>query len=140
MDEPEVRLSEWRAWMARNRLGDDFDIPDEFGLLGIYVLATPSPSQEEHKHLAPEVIYIGMSSHVTRRMDKTHEAVKRYGQETGDTAGLYLFYSEWLSPWSNLNRNTDMGKSQLAYLQYVERKSIWEYARLYERLPKYNKS
>jgi hypothetical protein len=139
MYEPEMRLSKWRAWIARDRLGDDFDVPHYFGLLGIYILATPSPSQEEPKHLAPEVIYIGMSGHVTRRTDKTHNAVKRYGTETGDADGLHLFYSEWLSPWSNLQLNTNIGRSRFAYIQYIERKLIWEYAERYERLPKYNK-
>ena len=139
MDEQEVRFTEWRAWIARDRLGDDFDVPDYFGLLGVYLLAAPSPSREQPKHLAPEVIYIGMSGHVTRRVSKTHGMVQRYVAETGDVDGQRLFYSEWSSSWSNSELNTNIAKARLAYIQYIERKLIWEYAKQYERVPKYNR-
>ena len=138
MDEPKVYFSEWRKWIYRDRLSDDFDVPDDFGILGIYLLAAPLPSQDEPRHLAPEVIYIGLSSHVTRRLDKSHEVVQQYRKESGDNEAVNLFYSEWLSPWSNWDQNTNIGKSQLAYIQYIERKLIWDYAKKYHELPKFN--
>ena len=75
MDEPVVRFSKWKKWIYRDRLSEEFDVPDDYGLLGVYLLAAPLPSDQELYHLAPEVIYIGMSSHVTKRLDKNHVTV-----------------------------------------------------------------
>ena len=138
MDEPKVYFSKWRKWIYRDRVSDNFDVPDNFGILGIYLLAAPLPSQNEILHLAPEVVYIGMSSHVTRRLDKSHKAVQQYQKDSGDNEAANLYYSEWLSPWSNFDENTDIGKSRLAYIQYIERKLIWDFAKKYQRLPKSN--
>lgn len=138
MKEPELQFSKWRKWKYRDRLSDEFEVPEYFGLLGIYLLATPLPSLQTPSHLEPEVIYIGMSSHVTSRLDKSHKVVCQYRKEYRDKNAENLFYSEWLSPWSNLHHNTDIGKSQMAYIYYIERKLIWEYAKKYNKLPKFN--
>jgi hypothetical protein len=139
MDEPEVYFSNWNKWKYRERLADDFDTPDDFGLLGVYLLAAQLPADQELHHLAPEVIYIGMSTHVTKRLDKTHKAVCEYRHEFGDSKGEKLYYSDWLSPWSNWNQDDNLGQAQVAFIHYIERKLIWEYAKKHHALPRFNR-
>jgi hypothetical protein len=138
MDEPEVCFSKWRKYIYRDRLSEESDVPDDYGLLGVYLLASPLPSDQELYHLAPEVIYIGTSSHVTKRLDKSHKAVCQYKDEFGDNSIENLYYSEWLSPWSNWDQNSNIGQAQLAFIHYTERKLIWEYAQKHHRLPRFN--
>ena len=138
MEEPEVDFSKWRKFKNRDRLSEDFDVPDDFGLLGVYLLASPLPSDQELHHLAGEVIYIGMSSHVTKRLDRSHKAVRQYRDEIGDDSVENLYYSEWSSPWSNWDQKSTIGQAQLAYIHYVERKLLWEYAKKHGGLPRFN--
>ena len=138
MDEPIVHFSEWKKWIYRDRLSEEFDVPNDYGLLGVYLLAAPLPSDQELYHLAPEVIYIGMSSHVTKRLDKSHKAVRQYRDKFGDTRIENLYYTEWLSPWSNWDQNRNIGQAQLAFIHYIERKLIWEYAKKHHGLPRLN--
>jgi len=137
MKEPKVEFSIWKKLKNRDRLRDDFDVPEDFGLMGVYLLASPFPSDHGLHHLAGEVVYIGMSGHVTKRLDQSHEAVRKYRDETGDVSVENLYFSEWISPLSKQYRNGD-NKPQLAYFHYIERKLIWEYAKKHNRLPKYN--
>ena len=79
-----------------------------------------------------------MSIHVTKRLDKSHEAVCQYQDEFGDNRIDKLYYSEWLSPWSKWDQNSNIGQAQLAFIHYIERKLIWEYAKKHHRLPRFN--
>jgi len=139
MEDPEVCFSKWKKFIQREQLGGGNDVPDDFGLLGVYLLASLLPSDEKPHHLAPDVIYIGMSSHVTRRLDRSHHAVRQYKDDSGDNYLDKLYYSDWMSQWDNRKPNSDIGRAQLAFIYYIERKLIWEYAKKHQRLPMCNK-
>ena len=134
----EVNFSTWTKWQFRERLSEEFDVPEDFGILSVYLLASPQPSDQKPHHLANEVFYIGMSSHVTSRLDKSHKAVCQYRLKSGDDAVENLYFSLWSSDWSNSHQNNNTHKTRLAYIQYVERKLIWEYANRYGELPSLN--
>ena len=138
MKVPEVNFSTWEKWQCRERLSEEFDVPEDFGLLGVYLLASPQPSDQELHHLAHEVIYIGMSGHVTKRLDKSHKTVRRYRLESGDDGAENLYFSLWPSEWSNWHQNSNIHQTRLAYIRYIERKLIWEYANKYGELPRLN--
>jgi len=141
MNVPEVYFSDWRKFQYRDRISEEMDIPASYGLMGVYLLASPLPlpSDKSIYHLAPEIIYIGMSSHVTNRLDRSHNAVIKYKNESGDANVDMLCYSEWLSPWSNMDINSNAHKVRATFIHYIERKLIWEFANQHGLLPKYNR-
>ena len=135
----------WRRWRLRERLSDELDVPREFGILGLYLLATSEVCVSNHAHsdllhINSNVIYIGMSKHVTQRLEKHHGAVHRYRQETDDTTAEYLMYSQWMSPWTTYRVADPKSSRYFAYVRYLERKLIWEYARDFDRLPRFNRA
>jgi hypothetical protein len=139
LSDPEIQFSKWKNFKLRDRLSEERDVPPDFGILGVYLLTSPLPRNRKLCHLSPEVIYIGMSNNITGRLDKSHHAVRRYKAESGDKSLDNLYYSEWPSDWSNWHQDTDIGKARLAFIKYTERRLIWEYAKKYHRLPRYNK-
>ncbi len=138
MDEPKVCFSKWRKYILRDRLSEESDVPKDYGLLGVYLLAPPFPSDNGLYHLSPEVICIRMSRLITQRLEKYHKAISKYKKESRDFSLKNLYYTEWLSPWSNWNQYDDSGQVKLAFIHFTERKLIWEYAKRHHRLPKYN--
>lgn len=137
MKEPIVSFSKWRKWAYRARLKDQYDVPEDFGILGVYLLAISSPKIDVTDQIPHEIIYIGMSSHVTKRLDRSHKAVRAYRADSGDDYAEHLLYAEWLSEWTNRGSKSVLNV-HLAYMHFVERKLIWLYASKYNQIPKYN--
>ncbi|MCE4546498.1 MULTISPECIES: hypothetical protein [unclassified Caballeronia] len=80
---PDLPFSPWRAWNLRDRPSADFDVPREFGIFGLCLLAdghgdSSCKRPSTGRHLCPKVIYIGMSQHVDRRLKEAHHPVKAY--------------------------------------------------------------
>ena len=139
LDDPIVQFSKWKKFDLRDRLREEPDVPHYFGILGVYLLASPRPKGQKLYYLAPEVIYIGMSSNTTARLDRSHKTVRSYRADSGDKGLENLYYSEWQSEWANSQQETDIGRAVLAAIRYTERRLIWEYAKKHHRIPKYNK-
>ncbi|EMN7345174.1 hypothetical protein ACN930_004683 [Vibrio parahaemolyticus] len=81
-------FGDWKPWSSLSNSWKHQDIPQQFGIYGVYLLAT-FDSEEKVKLFAPEnmpsdIIYIGMSSHIDRRLSSSHKAIKRYRKISGD--------------------------------------------------------
>jgi len=140
-DYEHIWFDPWKPWHMRYRPSLDFEVPESFGIFGIYLIAafqsTPVKKEIEPTSLPKEVVYIGMSSHVDRRLEKSHSAVRKYRRETGDERCENLWYGRAYSSWSNgVSGNIEMAR---AYIVYYERALILEYTRANEALPKYNR-
>ena len=139
---PPVAFSEWRKWRVRERASDQFDVPREFGILGLYVLGTwdgsPGSGPADKRHLAPDVVYIGMSDHVLRRLERTHAAVQRYRVDFNDPLCSRLHFAQWESAWTNFGPRKGR-VVQAAVLRALEAHLIAEYAMNFGRLPALNR-
>ena len=140
-DFPVVSFDVWRRFSTRPRLADEHSVPPDFGILGIYLLSAwesdPAPSEATKRHLSESVIYIGMSTHVMRRLDRHHDAVRRYSAEFNDPERKRLFYSQWESDWTNSDREHIV--RNLALLKYIESALIAQYAVQFHRRPALNR-
>ncbi|WP_429406996.1 hypothetical protein [Paraburkholderia sp. MM5482-R1] len=143
LDLPDMRFSAWTPWRHRQRLAEEFDVPLEFGLYGIYLLATDdvdhlTSNDSDDRHLHPAVMYVGMSTHVDRRIDRHHQAVVDYATSTGDVRKAKLRYSMWQSDW-----NTYGDEKQRTYAKALvalcERALLFSYVEAYGRLPVLNR-
>lgn len=135
-----INFGDWIRWSTRDRPSREVDdVPEIFGVQGVYLIgefrSPPIQRSIEPKCLPQEIIYIGMSKHLDRRLEKSHQAVKKYRRETGDVHCDSLWYCRAYSHWSNISEN----KAVTAYVLYYERALILEYVRAYGNLPKYNK-
>ena len=88
----------------------------------------------------PGVIYIGMSRHVTRRLDNYHDAIARYRADSGDPDCEHLWFADWESPWSNRTVEKPEGVEGLAYVCLMERKLLLDFVRAFNRYPQLNRS
>jgi hypothetical protein len=141
-----IKFCPWRHWSLRDTTKPDlpWDPPRNYDHGGVYLLAhfpKMPPSGDEWsdvKHLSDDVIYIGMSTRITGRLEgENHSNVrKNYRAKFGDRSLARLYFSNWFSDWnSDELRRVGIGKAKTAYLHFVERKLIWEYAYKFERLP-----
>jgi hypothetical protein len=140
---PKAVFSDWRPWGLRERTSEQFDVPRDFGILGIYLLAfstngPPPPSSPTERHLLPNVIYVGMSGHVMRRLERAHTAVNSYRKLFDDVSGKKLYFCQWDTDWPN-SATGDKASVQNAALRYVEAKLIAEHALKNGRRPKLNR-
>jgi hypothetical protein len=151
MDEdPRVDFPGWRSWSSRESTTefDPFlDVPKTFDLGGIYLLAhfktTPKrdDSRTPYRHLDSDVVYIGMSSRITFRLEGgRHEKIRhKYKVLYNDKHCMCLYYSIYYSEWSTWQDwSSEMGKVKKAFLYYTERRLLWEYAKRFHSLPKLN--
>lgn len=139
-DIPDLVFSPWRHWKGRPRPSKQLDVPVDWGLLGLYLLASEDAlvalDQPGHKrHVASQILYIGMSRHVDRRLEKHHSGVRRYKERYGDADGAKLVFSMWQSSWSNTVENSVHD----AALAMYERILLWEFAKANGRLPALNR-
>jgi hypothetical protein len=141
--EPEPSFSPWNAWRHRERTADDLDVPREYGVPGLYLLATSEICSVNHthsspRHLSQNVIYIGMSKQVTQRLERHHKAVGRYRIEMADNKCERLMYSQWMPYWRSNVISVANKVRDLAYVRFLERKLIWEYVQAFGTLPRLN--
>lgn len=85
--EPKISFASWKPWHSRNTTAthDPFDPPPDFDMSGIYLWAHFKNERQKkvdnngQLHLNPNVIYIGQSKKVTRRLEGSrHEKIKEY--------------------------------------------------------------
>ncbi|MGN6828148.1 hypothetical protein [Paucibacter sp. M5-1] len=138
---PHLLFSPWQHWTARDRPSQELDVPVDFGLFGLYVLAAAdvAPSQAlDIAALPEEVVYIGMSSHVGRRLERFHSAVKRYRTACNDPQCKRLWHTTWHQGTSNWHSSQRSGIIAATQVAFYERALLAMYAARYGRLPKVN--
>lgn len=139
---PNLPFGPWHAWHNRDRPSVELDgVPSAFGCLGLYLLATSEVDDDKaavpEKHLHPAVIYIGMSTHVDRRLERDHSGVRAYRKEEVDRACHRLRYSVWRSEWT-MYAGHGGPAVELAALALYERALLYDFARVHGRLPRLN--
>ena len=144
---PTLSFSRWVPWRHRLHIADELDVPTEFGILGIYLLASwpdaPPATPPDPKDLPSEIIYVGMSKHIDRRIEKPHAAVLRYVLDCEDNACERLYFSTWRSEWSSWSGRMSADPSapiKRARLHLYEQALIVRYAQTNGRLPKFNRA
>jgi hypothetical protein len=140
---PAIEFPQWKRWANRERPSLDFDVPVGFGLLGIYMLATSEvdigSSPAAAKYLDEAVIYIGMSDHVERRLERSHDAVTEYKKQSGDLAAGNLRFTIWHSGASKGPYERKGPVVAAATIAVYERVLLLEYAKKFGRLPRFNR-
>jgi hypothetical protein len=142
---PSPDFSGWKSWNLRYRPSEDFDVPQDFGILGLYILANietgavPADSAAGERHLQPSVVYIGMSTHVERRLERTHKGVAAYRKQFNDVKCERLWYSTWHSPWNNSGPLTAQRAIERATIALYERFLLLEFAKKHSALPELNR-
>ncbi len=143
VDIPTIVFSEWQRWRARSRPSQEFDVPADFGILGLYVLAAADSTlveqPAEERYLQASVLYIGMSTHVEQRLASTHKAVSTYRTEFNDQECSKLWFASWHSDWNNRELRKPHGAVALATIALYERFLLLSYARKHGRLPHLNR-
>lgn len=142
VDQPPIAFGNWVAWSARERPSDCSDVPENFGVFGLYLLghfpiaAPPAAAW----HLSQGVIYVGSSFNVVRRLSRTHEAVRRYRNHFSDSACALLYCAIWNSPWSAFSTHqAKKSHAEFTSLRLLERKLILEYVQQFGHLPALNR-
>ena len=102
------------------------DVPVGFGLLGLYLLAMSeselsTQASKGEQHLQEETVYIGMSTHVEQRLERTHLGVVRYRKLCGDSQRKNLWFSIWHSGASNWGLRQPSGVVACAKVAVYER-------------------
>lgn len=137
---PEIQFDDWARWDARAKLADELDVPESFGIFGLYLLAhsvgMPETSLGSKKHLSENVIYIGMSSHVDSRLENHHSKVAEYKTEYDDPSCKNLWLTTWMSDQTNDSKTQTYGRT---YTSFLERLLILEYVEKFGNLPRFNK-
>jgi hypothetical protein len=149
MNEPTIAFGAWKPWHSRDTTtsGDPFDPPPDFDVSGIYLWAH-FKNQRQRKadkngqlHLNPNVVYIGHSKTITRRLEgRRHEKVKEYEELFGDYELRHLYFSLCYAEWTSWDfQELPLSRARRAGLLYIERKLIWDFAKTYSKVPVLNK-
>ncbi|WP_404366764.1 hypothetical protein [Marinobacter sp.] len=136
-----IFFHDWEKWSHRQIPSHDLDVPEGFGIYGIYILGSffggPDEMVFDPKNIPEEVFYIGMSRHVDQRLAKSHTAVMSYRDATGDHSCQNLWYVKASSEWSG-NSYTS-GPLAGSYIEFYERALILQYVITHKKLPAHNK-
>lgn len=135
---PELQFNGWCQWNVRPKPSELDDVPEDFAILGLYVLMSSETKPEPlDLHQFPAtVVYIGMSAHVDRRLEHAHDAVRRYKTEHMDPSLKRLWMTVWHSDWTRMY--CAASPTKLAHLAFYERALIAMYADQHDRLPELN--
>jgi hypothetical protein len=148
--EPKISFARWEPWYMRGTTTsyDPFDPPPDFDVSGIYLLAhfknkkQKEANKDGQLYLNPYIIYIGQSKKITRRLEGSrHEKVRNeYKKLFKDNDLKYLYFSLCYTDWTSWDfRNKELSSARYACLLYLERKLIWEFAKIYSKVPILNK-
>ncbi len=147
--EPKISFASWKPWHSRNTTAthDPFDPPPDFDVSGIYLWAHFKNERQKkvdnngQLHLNPNVIYIGQSKKVTRRLEGSrHEKIKEYKAQFEDDELKHLYFSLCYTEWTSWDfQKKDLASVRYACLLYLERKLIWEFAKTYSNVPRLNR-
>lgn len=140
---PDFRFNQWQRYVDRPRISSDPEVPLDFGLYGLYLIARSNVDLNETARTAPkylqsEVIYIGMSSNVERRLELPHAAVKRHRREYVDPNDSQLWVSIWHAGDSEFSASRRQNYVANASLALYERIVILAYIREFGRPPQFN--
>ena len=91
------------------------------------------------RHLQPQVVYIGMSTHVERRLERNHAGVARYRKHFEDPKCKNLWVSIWHSDTTNWDLGKPAGVVGCATIALYERALLLAYALKHLRLPVLNR-
>src|SRR5205807_6869406 len=112
-------------------------------LLGLYLLAAadqdPNVGDTKKEYLKSEVVYIGMSTNVDQRLERTHKAVARYCRNYTDPGGQRLWFSLWQPGWTNRERSSARRAVRLASIALYERVLLLAFATEHGFLPVLNR-
>ena len=133
---PTIKFSPWYRWEQRH----DFL---EMGRRGVYIIAhSKSAPRLAVPWLSPKVIYIGETHggmmNLRKRLGKFHRAAQK---GKGNHAGGRSYHREKFDPefpniyFSVIPCALQDQKLSTAWIYYVERKLIWEYASKHRELP-----
>ena len=142
---PTISFSPWVRWVSRPRPSQELDVPQDFGILGLYLLAretddkVPDASTDGF-NLPASVIYIGFSRHVDRRLEASHGAVLRYRNKSGDAQCKKLWFAMWRSDWSSMAHKAGRKPQQHTALALYERAAIHAFAAKHGNLPEFNRA
>lgn len=147
LKEPNISFPRWKPWSSRPRLSDCFDVPSGFDFAGLYLFAffpsgEHSSLDEPASHLQSEVIYIGMSKRLIGRTQSHEKITRLYRGRFQDPQCKFLYFAhcEFGHGWfSGDLSHGEYAAVKMAFVQYAERKLIWEYAERFKRLPVLNK-
>lgn len=146
LKEPVIAFPRWKPWSNRPRLSDCVDIPSDFDFGGLYLFAHFQNSEHsaldnKASHLLAEVIYIGMSKRLTGRTQHHEKIARLYKANFEDRRckSLYFAHCDFGLGWLPHDLTYgNLASAKLAFVQYAERKLIWEYAKQFGRLPSLN--
>ena len=141
---PNFEFGAWQKWAKRDRPSQDFDVPRDFGFYGLYLLSTgeldSSPAETDpNRHLQAHVLYIGKSTQVEQRLERSHKAVANYRERFEDKQFSRLWFSTWHSGWNSGEHDASRKAINLASMAFYERAAILEYVRTHGRLPILNR-
>jgi hypothetical protein len=127
---PDIRFSHWVPWHSRNTL---VERPDAFEkeasypclyILGRFGDVVPSPLKPAC-HTDRQVVYVGMSRNVRDRPIGAHTKQHQYKLRFHDPDLTNLYVAVFDIPrWGF---GGELCPAQVAWLEYMERRLIWEY-------------
>ena len=131
---PNIVFGAWQKWAIRDRPSQDFDVPPNFGLYGLYLLSMAEPNvppaaTDPDRHLQDHVLYIGKSTQVEQRLERTHRAVAKYRAKFDDKLYTKLWFSTWHSGSNSMENDKSRKALNLASIAFYERAVILAYVR-----------
>ena len=100
---------------------------------------SPPIATDPYKQLQAHVLYIGKSTQVEQRLERTHKAVAKYRVQFDDKHCEKLWFSTWHSDWTSMESDGRRKAVNLASMAYYERAVILAYVRKHGRLPVLNR-
>jgi hypothetical protein len=136
--EPEVSVNGWHAWKNSGlaySTNFEWEREQEHQYAGAYVLGhfKDAPVANKDPHTDEGVFYIGMTEHLESRPRLRHEKIDEYRKRFADPSLEYLY----IAVYAMLDCFR-IRAPHSAYLRYLERKLIWEYAQIWGKLPLLN--
>ena len=141
---PDIVFHPWHRWKDRRLLLDEpfqheIEHADTVRYGAVYLFGHFTGDELKEKPVswtAEGVIYIGFTQNVRNRPIRGHNKIPDYKKKFSDPYLRHLFVSLFdVAKWGMWDRLTP---PQMAFLKYVERKVIWEYADKWGDLPALN--
>ena len=138
---PDITFSHWVPWHNRNTLverSEAFEKEASYPclyILGHFGDVVPIPSTPAC-HADRQVVYVGMSRNVRDRPIGAHTKQHQYKLRFDDPDLRNLYVAVFDIPrWGF---GGELRPAQVAWLEYMERRLIWEYADAWEKKPDLN--
>ena len=127
----------WQKWYdATNNDWKRDDVPEGFGIFGVYLFANLEPDEIEKPfetaNMPRSILYIGMSSHIDQRLSSTHQAIEKYLKLEGKNSLEKLYV---MKGYTTLTNNIQSRVEGQAYTAYWERLLLLNYVKAYKEFP-----